>query len=276
MELDGLVRRQVEYRNHAFPAPGGVCSNRTNSAKLAHMRVNLGLMALSVTISFNACMIEQRLVLGNEFSGVWTLEGRTMHFAGGVLEDLAVLGGYDNSDAFYDEALSEAIAGLEARGDVEDFKIDRVGKHVWTADVEFRDIRSFLGDAALGGIADIRQDGDMYIFSLRFNHARASELENLLPIIKEPAFSLFNPAKNEGFSEEEYITEILGFTFGEENLPELRRAMLTLSITVPGTVVDVEGGTKLSENSARFEVPFTRLLVPEKEIIWLVSWRKWP
>lgn len=236
------------------------------------MRVSLVPVVLSITILFSTCTIEQKLVLGSEYSGVWTLEGRLMSFAGDALEDLAILGGYDSSDAFYDEAISKTLASLGERTDIENYKIERVGKHGWMADVEFKDIKSLLGDAAFGGIADIYQNGDTHVLSLRFNRSRAAELENLFPMIKEPAFSLLNPASSEGFSEEEYTTEILGFTFGEENLPALRRAMMVLSITVSGTVITVEGGEKLSENSVRFEVPFTRFLVPEKEIFWLVSW----
>ena len=231
---------------------------------------------LSITILFSACTVEQEFVLESEYSGVWILEGRPMPFADYVLEDLAILGGYGDSDALYDEAISKTMAGLDEHKDIDNYKIDRVGKNGLKANVEFKDIRLLLGDAALGGIADIYQDGDIHILSFRFDRARAAELEKMFPIIKEPAFSLLNPATSEGFSEEEYTTEILGFTFGEENLPELRQAMLVLSIIVPGKVLEVEGGIKSSEHSARFEVPFTRLLVPEKELLWRVSWSSQP
>lgn len=230
-------------------------------------------MALIAIVVLCACTIEQELILGHEYSGVWTLEGRPMSFAGDALEDLAILGGYDNLDEFYDEIISQTISNLKARSDIENFEVERIGKYALMANVEFSDIRVLFGDAAFGGIADVAQNGETHTISLRFNHERAAELEELFPIIKETAFSIFNPAANEGFSEEEYINEILGFTFGEENLPELRQAMVNLAITVPGTIVKVEGGAKSSENSARFETPFTRLLVPEKEIVWLVNWK---
>jgi len=240
------------------------------------MRMNLGFMSLITTVLFGSCAVEQELVLGCEYSGSWTLEGRPMSFAGDILEDLSILGGYDSLDTFYDEAISRTMANLKARTDIEDFEVVRVGEHSWMAYVEFSDIRSLLGDAALGGIADISREGDVHTLRLRFDRERAAELENLFPILKEPAFSLFNPARSEGFSEEKYITEILGFSLGEKNLPELRRSMVSLSITVPGRVEKVEGGTELGENSVRFEVPFTRLLVPEKELVWLVSWNSRP
>jgi len=240
------------------------------------MKASLGAMALIIVILFGACTVEQELVLGHEYSGLWSLEGRPMPFVDDVLEDLAILGGYDSSGAFYDEAISKTITNLETRADVEDFELRRVGKHAWAAKVMSSDIRSLFGDAALGGIADISREGDMHTLSLKFDSARAAELENLLPILKEPAFSLFNPAENEGLSEEEYITEVLGFTFGEENLLELRQSMVQLSVTVPGTVTEVEGGIKLSENSARFKAPLTRFLVPEREIVWVVSWSRDP
>jgi len=241
------------------------------------MKVNfLVSMALVVTILLGACMIEQKLILRHGYSGVWILEGRPMPFVGDALEDLAILGGYDNSDEFYDEVISETITNLEAREDIENFEVGSVGKDAWKAYVEFEDIRLLLGDADLGGIAAISRDGDIHTLSLKFDRARAAELERLLPILKEPTFSLFNPAESEGFSEEEYTSEVLGFTFGEENLSALQQSMVQLSITVPGTVVEVEGGTRSGESSALFEVPFTRILVPEGKIAWMVSWRDQP
>jgi len=238
------------------------------------MKVSLETMVLVTTVLFGACTVEQELVLKSEYSGLWILEGRPMSFSGDILEDLAILGSYDSLDTFYDSAISETIANLEARGDIEDFEVVRVGKYAWMANVEFNDIRSLLGDAALGGIVDISQEGDLHILKLSFDRARAAEFENLFPILKEPTFSLFNPAASEGFSEEEYITKILGFALGEKNLPELRRSMVALSLTVPGTVVEVEGGAELSENSVRFEAPLTRLLVPEKELVWVLRWKR--
>jgi len=240
------------------------------------MKASLGTMVLIIVFLLSACTVEQKLVLGHEYSGLWSLEGRPMSFAGDVLEDLAILGGYDSSDAFYDEAISKTITNLEALAGVEAFEVRKVGKHAWMANVESNDIRLLFGDGDPGGMVSISREGDTHTFSLKIDSARAAELENLFPILKEPAFSLFNPAENKELSEEEYVTEVLGFTFGEDNLPELRQSMLKLSVTAPGRVTEIEGGIRLSENSAQFEMPLTRLLVPERETTWTMSWKSQP
>ena len=93
---------------------------------------------------------------------------------------------------------------------------------------------------------------------------------------QDPSFALFNPAATEGIGEELYITGILGFTFGEENIPAIRRAAIGMSITLPGQITSVTGGHKTSDDTARFETSFTRFLVPDDEIFWSVSWRDTP
>ena len=73
-------------------------------------------------------------------------------------------------------------------------------------------------------------------------------------------------------TEERYITDILGFTFGKENLPAIRTSKVVLDVTLPGSIVEVRGGRQTRPNTVRFETPLTRFLVPEKNIDWMVSW----
>jgi hypothetical protein len=93
-----------------------------------------------------------------------------------------------------------------------------------------------------------------------------------MPLMNDPAFSLFNPASTVGIDEESYITGILGFTFGEDNIPAIRKASIGMTVVLPGPVTAVSGGTKTGTNSARFQTPLSRFLVPDKEIFWSVTW----
>ena len=71
------------------------------------------------------------------------------------------------------------------------------------------------------------------IFSIRFNRERALKLEEITPIMNDPTFSLFNPASTVGIDEETYITGILGFTFGEGNIPAIRKASIGMTVVLP-------------------------------------------
>jgi len=226
-------------------------------------------LALGLTAG---CMVEQDLTLNDDLSGQWRLEGRAMPFAGDALDDLAILGGYDDAGALYDEALANGRANLAARPDVGDAALERTGAHGWTGRVAFADLRILLGSPESGGMVALESRGNRRTLRLDYNRESARHLSELIPLMNEPALSLFNPAETEGIDEESYITGILGFTFGEENIPAIRRATVVTDLRLPGPVVAVEGGRQTGTNSVRYEIPFSRFIVPETPVLWTVTW----
>ncbi len=219
-------------------------------------------------------MVEQSLTLNPDYSGEWNLEGEAMPFTASALDDLAILGGYDDATALYDEAVVNSRTDLAKRDDIKSYQVDRKGIQGWKADIEFKDIETLLGSAEAQGIAEIRSMGTTNTLSLRFDRERASQLSKLMPMMQDPSFSLFNPAATGGIGEETYITGILGFTFGEENIPAIRRASIGITVTLPGNITSVSGGSQTGDRTVRFETPFTRFMVPDEEIHWSVSWQE--
>ena len=233
----------------------------------------ISLIVLLISIAVSSCMVEQNLTLDSRLSGVWTLEGESMPFTAIALDDLAILGGYDDATSLYDEAVIISRTDLAKRDDIGTYRIERNGRHGWEAEIGFDDIESLLGSVEAGGIAELTRNGNMHTLSLRFDRERAAILEQLIPLMQNPAFSLFNPAATGGIDEESYITGILGFTFGEENIPAIRSAVIGMNVNLPGQISSVVNGKQTGSSTVRFETSFTRFLVPEKEIYWSVSWR---
>lgn len=241
--------------------------------KLTHCSIPV---ILTLTALLVSCRVEQRIDLNPDLSGRWVIEGVSMPFASQALEDIAILGGYPSAAVFFDEAVIATRKNLDIRPDIEFHDIQRTGDTDWRASIGFTDIESLLGSTENDGITEIIRNGNETSFTLTFNRDNASQLETLVPLLTDPAFSLFNPASTAGIDEETYITQILGFTFGEENIPAIRAAQIGLDLYLPGPVVEVTGGRKIGERSVRFESPFTRFMVPEDEIKWSVRWRMTP
>jgi len=229
---------------------------------------------LLTSIALSSCMVEQSLTLSPDHSGVWNIEGEAMPFTASALDDLAILGGYDDAGALYDEAVVNSRTDLAKRDDISTFRVDRKGKQGWEAEINFNDIETLLGSAEADGIAEVNSNGNISTLSLRFDRERAAQMEELIPMMKDPSFSLFNPAATGGIGEETYITGILGFTFGEENIPAIRRASIAMTVNLPGDITSISGGTKTGNRTASFKTPFTRFLVPDEPIYWSVSWKE--
>jgi len=235
---------------------------------------SLILLSLLTSIALSSCMVEQSLTLNPDHSGVWNLEGEAMAFTASALDDLAILGGYNDATALYDEAVVNSRTDLAKRDDIKSYRVNRMGAQGWKADIEFKDIETLLGSAEAQGIAEISSRGTVSTLTLRFDRERAAQLSELIPMMQDPSFSLFNPAATGGIGEETYITGILGFTFGEENIPAIRRASIGMDVTLPGNITSVNGGTQTGDRTVLFETPFTRFMVPDDEINWSVSWQE--
>lgn len=244
------------------------------TSKLGTKTITLFVALLSLAAT--GCMVEQNLTLTPDLSGVWTLEGESMQFTEAAFDDLAMLGGYDDATALYDEAVVNSRTDLENRDDIDSYQVQRVGQSGWQAEIGFDNIESLLGSAEAGGIAEMTRRGNTDTLTLKFDRDRAASLEELIPLMRDPAFSLFNPAATGGIDEESYITGILGFTFGEENIPDIRKAAIRMNVTLPGAVTALTGGTKTSSNSVLFKTSLTHFLVPDDEILWSVSWSNYP
>ncbi len=220
----------------------------------------------------SACSVEQTISIEENLSGRWISEGRAQGFAGNSLDDLALLGGYNDAAELYNGAIIEAQSDLTNRSSVESATVELTGPHSWKADIRFTNLEELLGAAEGNGIAEIEQNGNAKILHFRFDRSRSRNIETLIPILTDPALSIFNPASTENLSEESYITDILGFTFGRENLPAIRASRVRLDLSLPGTIIEVRGGRKIGNDRVRFEAPLTGFLVPEKNIDWMVSW----
>jgi hypothetical protein len=219
-------------------------------------------------------MVEQRLTLNPDYSGQWSLEGEAMPFTASALDDLAILGGYDDAGALYDGAVADSRKDLAAREDISSYRVDRKGSRGWEAEIAFNDIETLLGSTEAEGIAELSRSGNISTLSLSFDREKASQLAELMPMMQDPSFSLFNPAATGGIGEENYITGILGFTFGEENIPSIRSASIGMTVSLPGDITSVDGGRQTGSRTVRFELPFTKFLVPDEEIRWSVSWKE--
>lgn len=219
-----------------------------------------------------SCTVEQTLELDNGLSGTWILSGQAMPFTAEALNDLALLGGYDDAGALYDQMILDSQADMSAREDIDWFKAERTGPQSWEAEIGFNNLESLMGSTQAEGIAEMIRGESVSTLNLRFSRERAGSLEELMPMLKDPALSLFNPAATANISQAIYVNEILGFTFGKENIPAIQASRIVMDIKLPGPVVQMTGGEQTGDSSVRFTTPFTDFLAPEDEIFWSVSW----
>ncbi len=229
-------------------------------------------LLISLTLLFS-CDIEQDMRLNGDLSGTVTISGAARTFAGQAFEDLSFMGGFDSASSLYEDALINSRAEMAKRDDISAFDVEMTSTHEWKSTTEFSDLRRLLGSPEAASMVSYRSDGGISTLTLLFDRDTSEQFGELIPLFENPAFAMFDPSANKNMDEESYIQNILGFSFGPENIPEIRGATVRLNLTLPGRVTSVEGGERSSSNSVIFEMPLSRMLVPMPPVEWSVSWQ---
>lgn len=230
------------------------------------------ILAIGTLFVIAGCDISQEITLAQDGSGTLKVSGIAAPFAADALDDLAIMGGYDGADGLYESAVSDAQTDLTSRPGVNKADIAMTGSDSWEGTIDFSDITALLGSADDAGLVELTRDGEISRFTFILDRERAEQLVILMPILSDPALSLFSPVGTAGIEEEVYVNDILGFTFGSENTPAIRGSEVTLRVELPGPVLSVLGGVKTGSRSVRFSAPLSRFLVPDKGIRWEVRW----
>lgn len=233
------------------------------------------LILLSMFMLFvSGCSVSQTLTINRDGSGSITMYADADDFTRKAFEDLAIVGGYENAEVFYSEAAKQSEATLLQRPDIKYCSVEPLkgkGSKLWQAKMDFDSISLLLGGT--GGIAEVTENDSTTNLSLKFNRDNAAFAERFFPILANPAFSIFNPADTQGMTKKYYVDEVLGFTFGQENIQAIMDSDFILNIIVPGTITYIRNGKKLSDNQAVFKVPLTDIMVPENETFWSITWK---
>ncbi len=94
----------------------------------------------------------------------------------------------------------------------------------------------------------------------------SSDVADYLDAIMAPV------ATGEVLTVKEYL-DLVTSVYGGNISNEIKNAMVTISLTMPGTVKSVKGGGFV-KNQANFSVPLTDLLVLEKPVVYEIIWTK--
>ena len=73
-------------------------------------------------------------------------------------------------------------------------------------------------------------------------------------------------------TESEYL-DMIEFFFGDDGPGGILDSMLTLVLNVDGTIVNLQGGRKLSENAVEFNVPLIRILLLDTNLVYSITYK---
>ena len=126
-------------------------------------------------------------------------------------------------------------------------------------------IRGFgIGDQSLMTLTDNS-------FSFHLDIANYAELKEIVPFLADPNFEVYGPEYNQGMSEADYL-EMISFLLGEDGPGAIENGLVTVRISVPGTITEAENAEITGASSAEFSFPIISFLLLNEPISFSISW----
>ncbi len=98
-----------------------------------------------------------------------------------------------------------------------------------------------------------------------------SQLEDLVPILKDPAFSTFGPEENRDVTEDEYY-EMVSYMLGEEGPGSIETSEIRIVIHTSRPIIRQSGGRIANPRMAVYTIPLIDFLLLHEPLMFSVSW----
>ncbi len=231
-------------------------------------------MVLLSSLIFLSCTMKQEIFLAADGSGTSSMEINLKSFVLPTIEDLAEV----SPDVDPDELLSpeKITESMLENPEISNVKASRPLKNRLLIDFDFGNIEDLFAqtedDVQESGLIKIENFGNQKKLTLTINKDTYSGFSNIIPNIDDPTMAALAPDPDMEITESEYL-DMIEFFFGDDGPGGILDSMLTLVLNVDGTIVNLQGGRKLSENAVEFNVPLIRILLLDTNLVYSITYK---
>ena len=174
-----------------------------------------------------------------------------------------------SDESIMDSAVSTFAGQIEATDEGRSTLFVKTGTNDYSGYFEFDDLEA-LADQ-LGGQEQsiIRQTDKSLSFYCSIDNY--TELESIVPFLADPNISVYLAQYNIGYSEQDYM-DMITFAIGEEAPDALTSSMITINVTVPGTITAIEGAEQTGPDSLSYSFPLIDFLLLAEPLAFSVEW----
>ncbi|MCF7933782.1 MAG: hypothetical protein K9M84_04840 [Spirochaetia bacterium] len=232
------------------------------------------MLLLLGSIALSSCTIEQEIFIDIDSSGSVYFDVTVEEFFNAVVEDFTVFLPEEESDVtdINMKELQDSINESPYASRAELFELE---KNRYTGTFQFGNAEAFFNDVndelKLESLFDFSTRGDLHTLRLYLDIDNYGELTELIPLLKDPSFSIFGPEENIGVSEADYL-DMISYLLGEEGPGAIERSYISLIINTETPVVSVKNGTKLSARQVEFRIPIIDFLLLAEPVDYSVTW----
>lgn len=231
-------------------------------------------MVLLSSLIFLSCTMKQEITLAADGSGTASVEINLKNFVLPTIEDLAEV----SPDVDPDELLSseKITESLLKNPEISNVIASRPLKNKLLIDFDFGNIEDLFAqtedDIQASGLIKIENIGNQKKLTMTINKETYSGFSHIIPNIDDPTMAALAPDPDMDISESEYL-DMIEFFFGDDGPAGIMDSMLTMVLNVDGTIVDQQGGTKLSGKSVEFNIPLIRILLLDTNLVYSITYK---
>ncbi len=228
-------------------------------------------------VLLSSCTMKNSVLLEKDGSGNLSFELDMAPYLGDVIEQVQTLMDGevpDTGDSFFDlEAIREGFASNE---DVVLEDLDSPHKLSLNGSFSFKTVESMLQKMDKGSAGEkmisFSRSGGVSRMDLVLNRETVNRLMTENEAFRNPLVESFGPASTEGMNRSDYL-DMMEFAMGEESRRGISDSRLTVTVRTDGMISEQKGGTRVNENTVRFDIPLLDLLMLEKELHYSLSYK---
>ncbi len=148
-------------------------------------------------------------------------------------------------------------------------------KNHYIGTFKFDDAESFFNDVhdelKLESLFSFTTKGDQNTLTVYLDMDNYAELTELIPLLKDPSFSIFGPEENVGVSEEDYL-DMISYLLGDEGPGAIDRSEISIIINTDSPIISQTNGIEHAEDQVEFAIPIIDFLLLAEPINYSVTW----
>lgn len=237
--------------------------------------VQLLAIIILATALLSSCTIKQEIYIDVDSSGAAYFDIVVEEFFTEVVEDFTVFVPEDEADVT-DLNMKEIEQTVNDSPYASQAVFYEIEENHYTGTFQFPDAGSFFNDVQdelqLETLFTYTKGTNSNTLSLHLDIENYAELTELIPILKDPSFSIFGPEENIGVSEADYL-DMISYLLGEEGPDAIGRSYISMIINTDASIISTVNGKVLSDNEVEFMIPMIDFLLLAEPIDYAVTWR---
>ncbi len=245
---------------------------------MTHHKKNFRLTAVAlfgifIMLLSMSCMVHEEFTIYVDDSGFSTFEVMIQEFFLEVLDDYSAFLPEEEADLSKLDA-DRLEAELLSSDYVVSAEVREASETYFEGEFHFTDARHILRKAEDDQKVDVfsyEASGRTQQVTIHIDIDNYSQLEDLVPILKDPSFSTFGPEENRDVTKEEYY-EMVSYMLGEEGPDAIDSSEIRIVIHTTRPIIRQSGGRIVTPRQVLFTVPLIDFLLLHDPLEFSVTW----